>query len=64
MNPPILPTSFWFTLIQDTMANKRDYVELGKSCAGVCEALSRSLNGDKLDSLSQPVVGAIEQLTT
>jgi hypothetical protein len=46
------------------MANKRDYVELGKSCAGVCEALSRSLNGDKLDSLSQPVVGAIELLTT
>ena len=64
MNPPILPTSFWFTLIQDTMANKRDYVELGKSCAGVCEALNRSLNRRRLDGLSQSVIGAIEQLTT
>ena len=46
------------------MANKRDYVELGKSCAGVCEALNRSLKRRRLDSLSQSVIGAIEQLTT
>jgi hypothetical protein len=64
MNPPILPITFWFTLTQDTMANKREYVELGKSCAAVCEALNRSLNRRRLDDLSRSVLGAIEQLKT
>ena len=56
-------TGFWFTLIQDSMANKHDYVELGKTCAGVCEALNRGLNGRRLDDLSKSVLAAIEQLT-
>ena len=57
-------TGFRLTLIQDSLANKQDYVELGKSCAGVCEALNRGLNGRQLGDLSKSVLGAIEQLTT
>ena len=53
-----------FMLVQDSMANKGDYVELGKSCAGVCEALDRGLNGRRLDNLSQSVLSTIEELTT
>lgn len=45
------------------MANKQDYVELGKSCAHVCQALSRGLKGRQLDELSQSVLEAIGQLT-
>ena len=46
------------------MANDQDYVDLGLSCADVCKALDRGLNGRRLDDLSQSVLGAIEQLTT
>ena len=46
------------------MANKSDYVDLGLSCANVCEALDRGMNGRKLDDLSQSVREAIAQLTT
>jgi hypothetical protein len=56
--------SFWLTLVQDTMANKRDYVDLGLSCADVCKALDRGLKGRQLDELSKSVLGAIDQLTT
>ena len=52
-----------FTDNQDSMANKSDYVELGLTCADVCKALNRGMNGKKLDDLSQPVREAIEQLT-
>ena len=46
------------------MANDRDYVDLGLSCAEVCQALDRGLNGRRLDELNKPVLGAIGQLTT
>ena len=46
------------------MANKTDYVELGLSCADVCGALHRGMNGKTLDDLSQSVREAIGQLTT
>ena len=46
------------------MADKQNYVELGKSCADVCQTLNRGLNGKRLDELSRSVVEAIEQLTT
>ena len=45
------------------MANERDYVELGLSCADVCQALDRALNGRRLDELSLSVLGAIDHLT-
>ena len=46
------------------MANKLDYIELGLSCAEVCQALGREVKGRQLDELSQSVLEAIEQLTT
>ena len=46
------------------MANERDYVELGLSCADICKALDRGMNGRRLDEFSQSVSDAINQLTT
>ena len=46
------------------MINERDYVELGLSCADICTALDRGLNGRRVDELSQSVFEAIQQLTT
>lgn len=55
-------TNSRFTSIQDTMANQ-DYVELGRSCADVCQVLNRGLSGKNLDKLPQSVLDAIEQFT-
>ena len=52
------------TLSQDSMANEMDYVELGLSCADICRALDRGMNGKKLNDLSKSVCDAINQLTT
>jgi len=46
------------------MINEADYVELGLACASVCKALARGTDGRRGDQLSQPVLKAIEQLTT
>ena len=54
---------FRFTQIQDTIANKTDYVELGLACADVCKALQRGMNGRRPDDLSDSVREAITQLT-
>jgi hypothetical protein len=51
------------TSVQDSMANKQDFVELGKSCGRVCQALDRGLNGKKSEELSRSVLEAIEELT-
>ena len=53
-----------FTSIQDSMANKTDYLELGLACADACKALQRGTNGRRMDDLSKSVREAIEQLTT
>ena len=45
------------------MANKAEYVELGLTCAGACEALNRGMNGKQAEQLGQPVLGAIGRLT-
>ena len=56
---------FWFTCDwQDSMTNKTDYVDLGLSCADVCKALDRGMNGRRVDQLSQSVFEAIQQLAT
>ena len=52
------------TPVQDSMANKLDYVELGLECADICRVLDRGLNGRKLDELGRSVCDAINQLTT
>ena len=44
--------------------NEHEYVELGLSCADICRALDRGMNGKKLEDLSQSVCEAINQLTT
>ena len=46
------------------MASKNDYVELGESCARVCQALDRGLNGKQMDDLNPSVLEAIQQLTS
>lgn len=46
------------------MAKNADYVSLGLVCADVCRALDRGTGGKRLDDLSQPVLEAIDQLTT
>ena len=53
-----------FTHIQDTMANEQDYVNLGLSCADICKALERGMDGKPLNDLSKSVCDAINQLTT
>ena len=45
------------------MANELDYVELGLSCANICGALDRGMNGRRLEELNQSVSDAINQLT-
>ena len=45
------------------MVSKVDYVELGLTCAGVCETLNRGIDKRRADQLSQSVLEAIEQLT-
>ena len=49
---------------QDSMANELDYVELGLSCADICRALDRGMDGRRLEEFSQSVCDAIHQLTT
>ena len=51
-----------FTLIQDSLANELDYIDLVLACADVCAVLDRGLKGKRSDELSQSVLGAIEQL--
>ena len=46
------------------MVNDQDYVDLGLSCATICGALERGMNGKKLNDLSKSVCDAINQLTT
>ena len=50
--------------MQDSMENGEDYVELGLSCADVCQTLDRGLNGRGLDELNRAVLAAAGQLTT
>ena len=45
------------------MANEGDYVDLGLTCASVCTALDRGLNGKKLSELGDSVCEAIKELT-
>ena len=45
------------------MVNKADYVELGLTCADVCEALNLGMDRRREDQLSQSVLEAIEELT-
>jgi len=52
------------SLIQNSLVKKTEYVELGLTCADVCEVLNRGMDRREADQLSQPVLEAIEDLTT
>ena len=54
---------FRLTSLQDSVANKQDYLELGLNCADICGALDRGMNGKRPDDFSQSVCKAISQLT-
>ena len=43
------------------MISKADYVELGLTCSGVCEALGRGMAKRQADELSQSVLEAIRK---
>jgi len=45
------------------MISKVDCVELGLTCADVCEALNRGMDRRQADQLGRPVLEAIEKLT-
>ena len=51
-------------VLQESMVNEEDRVDLGLSCAEVCKTLDRVLKGRRLDELGQSVLEAIQQLTT
>ena len=46
------------------MADDKDYVGLGRACAGVCRALYLGLKGSQPDELNQAILDAIGGLTT
>ncbi|KAF9781749.1 hypothetical protein BJ322DRAFT_1111675 [Thelephora terrestris] len=56
--------SILLAMIRDLMASEQDYVELGLSCAHVCQVLERGLNERQTDDLNKSVLTAIEKLTT
>jgi hypothetical protein len=45
------------------MVNEVDYIDLGLSCADVCQILDRGLKWRRSDELGQSVSEAIERLT-
>ena len=65
VRPPLIDEDKLLTyIVQDTVANDQDYVDLGRACGEVCQALDRGVDGRRLDELSRSVLGAIGQLTT
>ena len=51
-------------LVQESLANEQDYIELGLNCGEICKALDRGTKGRGMVHLNQPVCEAINQLTT
>ena len=46
------------------MVSETDYVELGLSCAGVCETLGQGMDKRGANKPSRSTIGAIEKLAT
>ena len=46
------------------MIKEADWVQLGLTCAELCQALDRGINGRRQEELSQSALEAIEQLKT
>ena len=49
--------------VQDSMMNRKGYVELGLYCAHVCRSLDRGLSHKQGNQLGRPVFEAIDELT-
>jgi hypothetical protein len=62
--PPLCQDKLLIHVVQDTMVNDQEYVDLGLACADVCQALDRGLEGRRLEELTRSVLSAIRQLTT
>ena len=52
------------TYVQDSTIVEVDCVEVGLTCAEVCQSLDRGIDGGRQKQLSQPVLEAIERLKT
>ena len=61
--PPFRENKPLTHVVQDTMANDKDYTELGQACAEVCQALYQRLKGRGSGDLNQHVLSAIGTLT-
>ena len=46
------------------MINEVDFVDLGLSCAGICQSLDQEIKGRGVPHAGSPILEAIEQLTT
>lgn len=46
------------------MIKEEDWVQLGLTCAEICQMLDRGINGGQQEQLSQSVLEAIERLNT
>ena len=55
--------AFRLTFLQDSVANKQDYLELGLNCADICTALVQGMDGKRPEDLSRSVCDAISKLT-
>ena len=55
--------AFRLTYLQDSVANKQDYLELGLNCADICTALVQGMDGKRPEDLSRSVCDAISKLT-
>ena len=46
------------------MINEVDFVDLGLSCADICQSLDQEIKGRGVPHAGSPILEAIEQLTT
>ena len=51
-------------VVQDTMTNNQDFIDLGRACGDVCQTLYRKLKGKRSEELNQSILDAIGDLTT
>ena len=49
-------------VVQDTVINEQDYLELGLDCADICRTLDRVTGGKNQDDLSQSMCKEMDQL--
>ena len=63
-SPLLCQDRFLTQAVQYTVANDRDYVELGLACASACQVIHQALKRVQLDELDLPAIDTIRDLTT